>query len=39
KADELSPGDREIMMSLRDLYLKLGDADKYMVYKKKVDEL
>ena len=39
KADELSPGDREIMMSLRDLYLKLGDADKYMEYKKKVEEL
>jgi Tfp pilus assembly protein PilF len=39
KADELSPGDREIMMSLRDLYLKLGDGDKYMAYKKKVEAL
>ena len=39
KADQLNPGDREIMLSLRDLYLKLGDADKYMEYKKKVEDL
>jgi lipopolysaccharide biosynthesis regulator YciM len=39
KADELNPGDREIMLSLRDLYLKLGDADKYMEYKTKIEEL
>ena len=39
KANELNPGDREILMSLRDLYLKMGDGDKYMEYKKMVDEL
>lgn len=39
KANELNPGDREILMSLRDLYLKMGDGDKYMEYKGKVDAL
>lgn len=39
KANELNPGDREILMSLRDLYLKMGDGDKYMEYKTQVDSL